>query len=290
MSEAMEIQVINNQEFDCPICRETLLDPISLFCCGSNFCLTCVENMKTTIHCPCCRKHINIEGYTKNILLSGIIEKVMGSLWIQNERRIREERQQEAKKIKRISKQYDESFRFNVIRDCLKSLLKPEGILFLLNDTYKKATAIKEILPSGQSPLSVEEFLYHVDKLTNNNYLRVGTVLILTKPNKEDLLQTSLIDNCLPALPLCLSLLGTDEMAKERFLNLNRELIGTEQPIVFSRAKKDSFVHLLTEADIQDEDKMSDSSTKRAAIKAKSAPPKTHSSSSYHGGVRYDKL
>ena len=42
---------------DCPVCRLVLRDPYQATCCGTSFCHTCSQRIKTgNNHCPTCRK------------------------------------------------------------------------------------------------------------------------------------------------------------------------------------------------------------------------------------------
>lgn len=43
------------EEWECPICKQTLLDPLLLSCCGNHFCETCVKRLKEK-PCPLCNQ------------------------------------------------------------------------------------------------------------------------------------------------------------------------------------------------------------------------------------------
>lgn len=260
-------------EIECPICRETLLDPVGLTCCGNNTCHTCILELT---NCPCCRREVNLEtSFQRNRLLSKLIENIMGAEWLTVERDTREKRRQEAIRLKQLAKQYDGSLRNDLIKDAFRKIFNPKGTLVDLKTAYKKAATISELFPDN-SPFSWEEFLYHVDRYDEKS-IRVGDQLLNMNYTRSKLLEIPLRENLLISVPGILRVLS-DTPARERFLTLNRELFNlpADQPVVIQKTRKDDFVHLLKEEDLEAKKKIASSPKvgvyKSGAAKAKAAP------------------
>ncbi|CAK79293.1 unnamed protein product (macronuclear) [Paramecium tetraurelia] len=76
-------QLIMQQLFDCPICLQTLLQPITLTC-GHTFCKPCVRSKyfyQSYNSCPVCRAPIQIylNQFKVNILLENLIKQEFNS-------------------------------------------------------------------------------------------------------------------------------------------------------------------------------------------------------------------
>lgn len=199
----------------------------------------------------------------------------MGAEWLAVERDTREKQRQEAIRLKQLTKQYDGSLRNDLIKDAFHKIFNPKGTLIDLKTAYKEAATISELFPDN-SPFSWEEFLYHVDRF-NEKFIRVGDQLLNMNYSRPKLLEIPLRENPLYSVPGILRVLS-DTPARERFLTLNRELFNlpADQPVVIRKTRKDDFVHLLKEEDLQVKKKMPSSPKvgvyKSGAAKAKAAP------------------
>ena len=72
----MESNIIES-EFECLICMDILLEPVTTIC-GHTFCRYClIQYLKENKNCPLCRKPIfqSVDNLSKNIILENIIKK-----------------------------------------------------------------------------------------------------------------------------------------------------------------------------------------------------------------------
>ena len=70
----MELNV--EPEFECQICMDLLVEPITTIC-GHTFCKIClIRYLRTKLNCPMCRKPIlqSKESLAKNVMLENIIK------------------------------------------------------------------------------------------------------------------------------------------------------------------------------------------------------------------------
>lgn len=109
-------------DLECPICKDVMIDPIVLPCCGKAFCLACLDNVK---RCPCCRGFVkkNSETWRASPLLSGFIEFFFGEN-VGKEREIRTKQRQEVVNRRNLGKKYFESKRFHVLKSLLVFALR----------------------------------------------------------------------------------------------------------------------------------------------------------------------
>lgn len=89
-------------DLECPICKDVMIDPIVLPCCGKAFCQACLDCVK---RCPCCRGFVkrNAETWRASSLLSGFIEFYFGEN-VAKEREIRVKQRQEVVNKRNLGK------------------------------------------------------------------------------------------------------------------------------------------------------------------------------------------
>lgn len=65
--------------FDCPICIDTLTDPVTIIC-GHNFCYSCImSSINSSLKCPICRVIINKE-YLNDIQINYQMKNITSNI------------------------------------------------------------------------------------------------------------------------------------------------------------------------------------------------------------------
>ncbi|KAL4475465.1 hypothetical protein ABPG72_013289 [Tetrahymena utriculariae] len=87
-----EQQMTSNKYFDCFICKDTLLKPVTLIC-GHSFCSHCIKNEVSEVincSCPICKRFILVSPHEFSINL--IMDKIIRTLHQNNQNYIEKER------------------------------------------------------------------------------------------------------------------------------------------------------------------------------------------------------